>query len=170
MSYLVLSYNLFLILPTVVPEIIINCIGLPNIIRNWGVFVEWLMPCAYLLLDASCTLLLLFSQGSIILIEHFLLSTDYVTVLLASRGLYMKHQLCSLLLSYFIYSIPQEVNLLCSNSRLPDAVVISVNTYHVTSHFFTWKKMLSLFVSLWPCSVVRKCIWFTANVRHFKEQ
>jgi hypothetical protein len=34
MSYLVLSYNLFLILPTVVPEIVINYIGLPNIIKN----------------------------------------------------------------------------------------------------------------------------------------
>jgi hypothetical protein len=71
-------------------------------------YVDWLMSYAYLLLDASYTFPLLFSQGSIILIEHFL-STDCLTALVTSSSLYIKLQLCSLLLSYFISSIPRKL-------------------------------------------------------------
>ena len=120
------------------------------------------MPYAYLVLDALCTLPLLFSQGSIVLIEHFLI-TDCVTVLLTSRGLYIKLQLCSLLLSYFISSISRKLTCYAVIAVCLMLGVTSVNIYHVTSHFFTWEKMPSFFVSLWPCSVIRKCSQFTAN-------
>jgi len=120
------------------------------------------MPYAYLLFDASCTLPLLFSQGSILLIEHFL-STECVTVLLTSRGLYIKLQLCSLLLSYFISSIPRKLTCYAVTTFLLWSL-----EYHVTSHFFTWEKMPSFSVSLWPCFVIRKCARFTAKHAAFQ--
>jgi hypothetical protein len=145
-------------------HILLSCDSLKDL---WNVYVfvclyVWLMPYAYLLVDASCTLPLLFSRGSIVLIEHFL-NTDSVTVLLTSRGLYIKLLLCSLLLSYFISGIPRRLTCYAVIAVCLMLWVISVNIYHVTSHFFTWEKMPSFFVSLWPCSIIRKRAQFTTK-------
>jgi len=131
-------------------------------------YIEWLMSYAYLLLDASCTLPLLFSQGSIILIEHFL-STDCVTVLPTSKGLYIKLQLCSLS-SYFISSIPRKLTCYA-------VTAICLMLWSLVSISVMWLPTFSLEkrypLCLSHCDLVlslENAYGSLQNVWHFKEQ
>lgn len=120
------------------------------------------MPYAYLLLGASCALPLLLSQGSIILNEQFLTVWQYCWQV----GVYI-FSFNYILTCLFLFLAFPGSNLLCSNSSLPDALVINVNFYHVTSHFLTWEKMSLFYVSLWPWSAIRKRAWFTSKYAAF---
>jgi hypothetical protein len=88
-----------------------------------------------------------------------------VTILLTSRGIYIKLQLCSLFF-FFISSSPRKLTCYAITEV---SLVINVNVDHVTSHFFTWK-ISSFSVSQWPCFAIRNAHSSLHTMQHSIEQ